>query len=281
MLSLLIFTRKREEASTDQRMKAASNLLNEMLAEAVPKADTLRNIHYTPPKPKEKSKSKHNDRYNKSNSSEAKTGSGVTRPVSLHHRDPTPEIYDRRKNEVSNRGFAMTPYTSSPIYPDIDFQEFEAETNQYGLGSREDTRSVTPSGADFITMKTYRMHEKEKLRRSQEIEREKERSISQRDGYEQHRMDFTGLYRSGSSIDIDNLMDQIPDGSTMDEDNLHDIQSLLSDDSELKELLSDFIGSNTKFDRKKGILKSGSTKNGVTRPIGMGTVTLSKVSEKR
>jgi hypothetical protein len=269
-------------------MKAASNLISEMLAEQVPKADTLRNLHSAQPTPRENTKSKHNDRYNNKPKavrlpSGTKKRSDLTRPGTVDHRDPAHEMYDVNLGKTGlflpRRDLDETPYTSSPIYPNMDMQYDQDEINRYGIAHREETRSVTPSGADFITMKTYRMHEKDKLRRSQELERERQFSRAQIDGYDQNRMDLTGLYRSGSSIDIDNLMDQIPDGSTMDDDRLQDIQSLLSDDSELRELLSDVIGSNAKFNRKKGIVKSDSSKRDVARPVGMRTVTISKVQK--
>lgn len=232
-----------------------------MLAEPVPKSNTLQNLHHAPPPPKSKHnnnlhyarpppKSKHNNRYNTKASTEKpskRTGS-----ASILHRDPID-----------------TPLTSSPLYPNMDngnFDRFDAQinTNRYGVETPNSqfavgARSVTPSGSDFVTTKTYRMHEKDKLRRSQELEKE----LGHR---QQPNMDMNGLYNTSGSIDIDVLMDQIPDGSTIDEDGLDD---LISDDSELKELLSDVLGTR-KGARGKGVVKkSGSAL--------MGTVTLSKV----
>ena len=96
-------------------------------------------------------------------------------------------------------------------------------------------------------------YQKNSKRRSTELQKETERQIRQcgelefdphgppvldrgADALYSSRADSQG---GQTFADIDKLLEGIPDGSSMDEDKLRGLQSLLNDDSELKELLAD------------------------------------------
>ncbi|XP_048582727.1 uncharacterized protein LOC5517350 isoform X2 [Nematostella vectensis] len=265
--------RNREQGHINERVKDASNMISEMLSEAVPKADTLTKIRYTPPKPKTKAITKvANDRYEtKTTNKRGKSPRQANRNVK-----PMPGHAQAIRGIEAHRAGVIGehPLTSSPIYPPSGRVDPRSEDNapvypndeftRFSRG-RETTRSVSPN--EFVTVKTYRQHEKEKLRRSHEFERQMDYELS-RMSHQSPTVTWNPALRS---LEIDHILDEIPDGSTIDEDRFQDIQSLLSDDSELKELLADVISSQATSRERQNREKDSGRDN-----VGMRTMTISK-----
>ena len=118
-------------------------------------------------------------------------------------------------------------------------------------------RSNSPTGAEFVTTKTYRKFTKEQPKRfkareaamrktppmalaSYGLSRQPQGTSAMGRTFQRTRPTDSLLPGGETLTEIDRLLEDIPDdGSTFDQENLEGIESLLEGDDELRDLLSD------------------------------------------
>lgn len=286
---MFISHRKKEDKHKQQRIDSASNLLSEMLAEPVPKpTDRKPNLRYGSSVNSGYStslagkKKRTSERYKKLpktplKSKRQRQESAPAKETRLleeqnYHVDsslpedvarPGPADLRERSQNIPRKEFIRT---SSPVVSgeygsrslqvesiDKDDGEFVKEKQ---LPADDFWRSKSPTGAEFVTTRTYRKFVKEQPKRF------KARDAALRKtppgglggyGLSQPRGTFAmgrtfqrtrptdSLLPGGESLtEIDRLLEDIPDdGSTLDQEKLEGIESLLEGDDELRDLLAD------------------------------------------
>ncbi|XP_078354068.1 uncharacterized protein LOC144638717 isoform X1 [Oculina patagonica] len=282
--------RKKEDQYNQKRMESASNLLSEMLAEPVPKpTDRKPNLRYggsvnsrysTSLAGKKKRTSERNKKLPKA-PLKGKRGRQESAPTKENRllEEQQYHVDSPLSEEVARRGQAdlgvrsqNTPRydlirTSSPVttaeYSLRRSQEenIDEDRDKYSKEKQLPTddfwRSKSPTGAEFVTTRTYRKFVKEQPKRF------KARDAAMRKtppgglggyGLSQQLRGTAAMGRTfqrtrptdpllpgGETLaEIDRLLEDIPDdGSTFDQERLEGIESLLEGDDELRDLLSD------------------------------------------
>ncbi|KAJ7372526.1 hypothetical protein OS493_019035 [Desmophyllum pertusum] len=278
--------RKKEDQYKQKRLESASNLLSEMLAEPVPKpTDRKPNLRYassvnsrystsltekkkrTSERPKKLPKATLKGKRDRQESAPAKEN---RLPEEQYHVDSpfSEEFATRGQAQLGVRSQNTPQYdlirTSSPAttveHHTGRLQRENIDGDNSGvikddkLPTDDFWRSKSPTGAEFVTTRTYRNFAKNQPKRF------KARDAAMRktppgglSGYGlsggtvamgrtfQRTRPTDPLLPGGETLtEIDRLLEDIPDdGSTLDQERLDGIESLLEGDDELRELLSD------------------------------------------
>ena len=274
---MFILNRKKEDQHKQQRIESASNLVSEMLAEPVPKpTDRKPNLRYG---------SSVNSRYSTSLAGKKKRTSERYKKLPkqpLKSKRPRQEsapakdtvlsedVARPRQPDLGERSQNTTRYdfvrTSSPFASaEYGSRNLQVESTDKGDGefvkgkplpTDDFWRSKSPTGAEFVTTRTYRKFVKEQPKRFKARDAALRKTppgglggygLSQPQGtfamgrtFQRARPTDSLLPGGESLTEIDRLLEDIPDdGSTFDQEKLEGIESLLEGDDELRDLLSD------------------------------------------
>ena len=287
---MFILNRKKEDQHKQQRIESASNLVSEMLAEPVPKpTDPKPNLRYGSSVNSRYStslagkKKRTSERYKKLPKAPLKS--------ERHRQEPAPAKEPRLLEEpkyhvdsvlsedvarpgqpnLGERSQNTTRYdfvrrTSSPVASaKYGSRNLQAESIDKGDGefvkgkplpTDDFWRSKSPTGAEFVTTRTYRKFVKEQPKRFKARDAALRKTppgglggygLSQPQGtfamgrtFQRARPTDSLLPGGESLTEIDRLLEDIPDdGSTFNQEKLEGIESLLEGDDELRDLLSD------------------------------------------
>ena len=163
-----------------------------------------------------------------------------------------------RQDFIRTSSPVSTTEYDSPRLKGISIDEGKKEfIKEKQLPADDFWRSKSPTGAEFVTTQTYRKFTKEQPKRFKAREAAMRKTpplalggfgLSRRpQGTHDMGRTFqrarptTSLLPGGETLtEIDRLLEDIPDdGSTFDQENLEGIESLLEEDDELRDLLSD------------------------------------------
>lgn len=200
MIFFLILTRAQKKEYVDERLMSAYDLMNEMIAEPVPKAPIPIHNPTRSTKYKKRSQKKArvaNDRYNDNR--------GGRQPK-------TKRIMRTRSNKQVNTHTGLSSLEMGSKNATVhDYEEEE-------------------SGKRFITRKSYERYQNKKGNLSDDLE----------PGLSFGRNEEFNIKHSFDSR-VDEILDDVSLGETIDNARLDHLDSLLSGDSELRELLCDVI----------------------------------------
>ena len=153
---------------------------------------------------------------------------------------------------------STTEYASGRLQEkNIDEDEVEVIKEKQLPADDDFWRSNSPTGAEFVTTKTYRKFKKEQPKRfkareaamrktppmalgSYGLSQQPQGTFAMGRTFQRTRPTDSLLPGGETLTEIDRLLEDIPDdGSTFDQENLEGIESLLEGDDELRDLLSD------------------------------------------
>lgn len=288
---MLNLSRKTEDQHKQKRLESASNLLSELLAEPVPKpTEPKPNLRYggtvnsrystslagrkkranerNKKLPKVPLKGKRDRQVEKSahtkenvlpkeqdrvdlSFSEDIAGHGRVN-IGVRSQNTPRHDFVRTSSPVSTTEYASGTLQGKRV--DEDKVEFIKEKQ---FPDDDFWRSNSPTGAEFVTTKTYRKFKKEEPKRfkareaamrktppmalgSYGLSRQPQGTSAMGRTFQRTRPTDSLLPGGETLTEIDRLLEDIPDdGSTFDQENLEGIESLLEGDDELRDLLSD------------------------------------------
>ena len=195
----------------EERLMSAYDLVTEMIAEPVPKAPVITRISTlsTPKKGKKVARVRPNNRYRDSRSGKSKRTKRATKGTN------SDESY-RQKNENARTGLSGRDHLGTS--PPNLIQDKNAPVYKY---------DIEQSGRRFITRNSYEQYQ---ARKSSSYDLERSISFGRVEPF-QHSLDSR----------VDKLLDDVSVSGTLEAAELDNVASLLSGDSELRELLNDVI----------------------------------------